>query len=644
MSGMGRPNFHVDLDATPPKRERATSRPQSRSMESTNSDVQPLSDAARLWRLRHSTTHIMAQAVLEIFPDAKLAIGPPIEHGFYYDFDLPRTLTPEDLGEIETRMTRIVKGNHPFTTWTRPIDEAIAYFEEHDQPYKVELVRDLAAKGESEVRFYQQDTFVDLCAGPHVGRTGNCKAFKLLSVAGAYWRGDSDRPMLQRIYGTAWRNKTDLAAYLELLEEAKRRDHRKLGRELDLFSFNAHSPGAAFWHPRGWTVYRQLQNLWRELHDADGYVEICNPLVYNRTLFETSGHYEHYKDNMFRLESEGETFFLKPMNCPDTMLFYKTKKHSYRDLPLRVSEGQILHRNELSGALNGLLRVRNFCIDDAHIFVTPEQIKTEIRGVIRLIDQIYRLFSLDYRVKLSTRPEDFMGEPELWDQAEAALGEAITENGLSYTIEEGDGAFYGPKIDFDVLDSLGRKWQCATIQLDFQLPRRFELTYTDSDNSAKTPIVIHRALFGSFERFIGIIIEHVAGAFPTWLAPVQAVFLPINDACAPACHEAAAKLRALGVRVHVDDRSEKLGYKIREAEITKVPYMLVVGNKERDEGAFSLRTYQDGDRGSVTLDALASELTTKIRERTFDVTLKTIAWSEGESDDDSIGTSGIEGY
>ncbi|TVR04398.1 MAG: threonine--tRNA ligase [Deltaproteobacteria bacterium] len=590
----------------------------------------PLSHAERLWRIRHSCAHVMAQAVQEIFPEAKLAIGPPISDGFYYDFDLPRPLTPDDLEEIEERMKRVVKGNHEFRTWEVPREEALTYFRERGQDYKIELIEDL---GEESVRFYQQDTFVDLCAGPHVRRTGELKAFKLLKVAGAYWRGDSDRPMLQRIYGTAWKNKTDLAAHLEQLEEAKKRDHRKLGRELDLFSFHPESPGAPFWHPRGWQVYRELRRLWSELHDEAGYVEICNPLIYNKSLFEKSGHWEHYNEDMFKLESEGETFCLKPMNCPDTMLYYKTRRHSYRELPLRVSEGQHLHRNELSGALNGLFRVRQFAQDDAHIFVTEEQIESEISNVIKLIDRLYGLFGLSYRVFLSTRPEKFMGDPALWDRAEADLASAIEANGLEHRVKEGDGAFYGPKIDFEVTDSLGRKWQCATIQLDFQLPLRFELTYTDRDNQPRTPIVIHRALFGSFERFIGILIEHVAGAFPTWLAPVQLMLLPINDACAPACHEAAASLRTAGVRVEVDDRSEKLGYKIRESELRKVPWMAVVGHKELESGLFSVRSWQHGDQGSMSLDALTTMLSERIRERAFDVELQTIAWSEDEDED-----------
>lgn len=593
---------------------------------------QGLSHAEQLWRIRHSSSHILAQAVLEVFPDAKLAIGPPIANGFYYDFDLPRSLTDDDLEDLEARMARIVKSNVEFKTWTRPVDEAIAYFNEHEQPYKVELIEDLAAKGETEVRFYQQDSFVDLCAGPHVPRTGNCKAFKLEKVAGAYWRGDSDRPMLQRIYGTAWKNKTDLQNYLKMLEEAKKRDHRKVGKELDLFSFHRESPGAIFWHPRGWTVYQQLTKLWRELHDAAGYQEIFNPIVYHKSLYETSGHWEHYHEHMFKLESEGETFCVKPMNCPDTMLFYKTRKHSYRELPLRVSEGQILHRNELSGALNGAFRVRQFSQDDAHIFVTESQIESEITNVIALIQKIYGLFKLDYRVYLSTRPEDFMGEVSAWDEAESALANAINANEIPYKVKAGDGAFYGPKIDFEVIDALGRRWQCATIQLDFQLPQRFDLTYTDRNNEEKTPVVVHRAIFGSFERFLGILIEHVAGAFPTWMAPVQALFLPVSDDFIDAAKDAAAKLRAKGIRAEVDTRSERLGYKIRDAELHKVPYMLVVGKREVETNTFSLRTWGEGDRGSIAYQDLEDEILQRIRDRAFDVQLDAIEWDQGDED------------
>jgi threonyl-tRNA synthetase len=564
-----------------------------------------------------------------------MAIGPPIADGFYYDFDLPRSLTPDDLVDIEARMERIVKGNFEFKTWNVPSEEAISYFKERNQQYKIELIQDL---GVPEVRFYQQDSFVDLCGGPHVRRTGECKAFKLMRVSGAYWRGDSNKPMLQRIYGTAWKNKSDLASYLELLEEAKRRDHRKLGKELDLFSFHQESPGAIFWHPRGWQIYRGLRDLWRDIHTAEGYVEICNPIIYNKSLYETSGHWEHYNEHMFKVESEGEVFCIKPMNCPDTMLFFKTRKHSYRDLPLRVSEGQILHRNELSGALNGLLRVRQFAQDDAHLFVTEEQIEKEITNVVGMIERIYALFDLKFRVKLSTRPADFMGEPALWDEAEAALERSLNANNIPFIVNHGDGAFYGPKIDFDVIDALGRKWQCATIQLDFQLPRRFELTYTDRDNTQKTPIVIHRAIFGSLERFIGILIEHVAGAFPTWLAPVQVVIMPISDEQVDYCHAVAARFRAKGLRVELDDRNEKLGYKVREAELLKTPYMLVAGRREAEGNSFSVRNFSVGDRGAIGVDEIEAELLHKVATREFDVKLKTISWShEEETETDESG-------
>ena len=608
------------------------------SPSETTEEVAPTDGAPRrdqLWKIRHSCSHIMAQAVLEIFPEASMAIGPPIADGFYYDFDLPRSLTPDDLADIEARMERIVKGNFEFKTWNVPSEEAIAYFKERNQQYKIELIQDL---GVPEVRFYQQDSFVDLCGGPHVRRTGECKAFKLMRVSGAYWRGDSNKPMLQRIYGTAWKNKSDLASYLELLEEAKRRDHRKLGKELDLFSFHQESPGAIFWHPRGWQIYRGLRDLWRDIHTAEGYVEICNPIIYNKSLYETSGHWEHYNEHMFKIESEGEVFCIKPMNCPDTMLFFKTRKHSYRDLPLRVSEGQILHRNELSGALNGLLRVRQFAQDDAHLFVTEEQIEKEITNVVGMIERIYALFDLKFRVKLSTRPADFMGEPALWDEAEAALERALNTNNIPFIVNHGDGAFYGPKIDFDVIDALGRKWQCATIQLDFQLPRRFELTYTDRENTQKTPIVIHRAIFGSLERFIGILIEHVAGAFPTWLAPVQAVIMPISDEQVDYCHAVAARFRAKGLRVEVDDRNEKLGYKVREAELLKTPYMLVAGRREAEGNSFSVRNFSVGDRGAIGVDEIEAELLHKVANREFDVKLKTISWShEEETETDESG-------
>jgi threonyl-tRNA synthetase len=566
----------------------------------------------------------MAQAVVEVFPDAKLAIGPPIENGFYYDFDLPRPLSTDDLDDIAARMKRIVKLNARFEHWTEPRDKALAMLAEQGQDYKVELAEDLA--DEKELSFYRQDVFTDMCKGPHVMRTGQCKHYKLLKVAGAYWRGDEKRPMLQRIYATAFLTKDELTAYLTMLEEAEKRDHRRLGRQLDLYSFNKLSPGAPFWHPKGWTLFRTLRKLWRETHEAEGYQEICNPLLYDKSLYERSGHWEHYREHMFQFESENKTMCLKPMNCPDTMLYYKTKKHSYKELPLRISEGQILHRNELSGALNGLFRVRHMTQDDAHIFVMESQIADEIGRVLAMVDHIYGLFEMEPTLYLSTRPDDFMGEIEVWDAAEEALKQALDGSGRPYEINEGDGAFYGPKIDLDIDDSLGRTWQLATIQLDFQLPKRFDLTYTDRDNSQKVPVVIHRAIFGTLERFIGVLVEHLAGAFPTWLAPVQAILLPINDACIPYCDEVAATMRAQGLRVEVDARSEKVGYKIREAEMNKIPNMMIVGQREVDAGQLALRTYQSGRMGSLPIDEVVNLIVEKDRSRTLDVTLQKLDW------------------
>jgi threonyl-tRNA synthetase len=588
-----------------------------------------LSSAEKLYRVRHSSAHILAQAVLEVFPDAKLAIGPPIATGFYYDFDLPRPLTPEDLSDLEERMRRIVKLNAPFTRFELSRGEALERLQGEEQPYKVELIDVL---GGDHISFYTQDAFTDLCRGPHVMRTGQCKHVKLLKVAGAYWRGDEKRPMLQRIYGTAFLNKEALEGYLTMLEEAEKRDHRKLGRALDLYSFHTESPGAPFWHPKGWTVFRELRKLWREIHDAEGYVEICNPVLYDKALYERSGHWDHYREHMFTFEAEGKTLCLKPMNCPDTMLYYKTRRHSYRELPLRVSEGQILHRNELSGALNGLLRVRHMTQDDAHIFLPEDQIGEEIGRVLSIVDRVYALFDMTPELYFSTRPDNFMGEVALWDAAEAAIQSALHAAGRPFKVKPKDGAFYGPKIDLDVRDSLGRAWQLATIQVDFQLPRRFELTYTDRDNQPHTPVVIHRAVFGTLERFIGVLVEHLAGAFPTWLAPVQAVFLPINDDCLPRCQALAAELRAQGVRVEVDDRAAKIGYKIREAELSKVPHMLVVGPKELEDGTVALRTYKDGEQGKKTPAEVAALILDKIARRTLDVALTRLQWESEEEE------------
>jgi threonyl-tRNA synthetase len=580
-----------------------------------------LSRAEKLYRLRHSAAHIMAQAVLEIFPEGKLAIGPPVQDGFYYDMDLPRPLTEEDLADIEARMKRIVEGNHPFRHSAMPKAEARKYFEERGQSYKVEIIDRIA---DPEVSIYQQDSFVDLCAGPHVRYSKECKHFKLLSVAGAYWRGDSSGPMLQRIYGTIWPSKDELEQYLHVREEGKRRDHRKLGKELDLLWFHPWAPGAAFWKPKGTLLYQILEEHWRQGHRAAGYVEIRNPVLYNKELFETSGHWEHYKDNMFLFESHGQTFGLKPMNCPDTMLFFKSEKRSYRDLPMRVSEGGLLHRNEVPGALSGLTRVRQFQQDDAHIFVREDQIGEEMGRVIGIIDKTYSLFGLDLKMFLATRPPDFMGDIEVWNRAEATLQKVLDGLGRPWQLNAGDGAFYGPKIDFQVRDSLGRSWQTATLQADFQLPQRFDLSYVGPDNKPEKPVVLHRAVYGSFERFIAILIEHFGGAFPTWLAPVQARVMAVTDEVNDYAQKVGEMLREAELRVEVDDRSEKIGYKIREAEMAKVPYMLVVGARDRESGVVDVRTRAEGRRGTLAVAEVVAEMQKKSAEKTLDVKLEKI--------------------
>ena len=561
----------------------------------------------------------MAEAVQSIFPDAKFAIGPAIADGFYYDFDLPRPLTDADLETITAKMKEIIKANVPFEHSSMTKDEARKYFGDRNQTYKLELIDGIA---DEEVSIYKQSNFTDLCAGPHVRRTGECKHFKLTSVAGAYWRGDSTKPMLQRIYGTVWPTKAELDAFLEIQEEAKKRDHRKLGKELDLFFMHPYAPGCIFWQPKGYIVYRELHNLWSEVQREQGYVEIFNPIMYDSELYKVSGHLDHYADAMFKLEVDGKMMCLKPMNCPDTMLFYKQHKHSYRELPYRVAERQVLHRNELSGALSGLTRVRQFMQDDAHLFVAPDQIEAEIGRLIKLIGSFYELFDLSYKFYLSTRPDDYMGEIALWDQAETALAKALTDNGIAYKLNPKDGAFYGPKIDILIQDSLGRQIQCATIQLDFQLPERFELEYVTPENTVARPVVIHRAIFGSYERFIGIMLEHLAGALPTWLAPVQVAFLPITDAFIPYCQEIAKDWEAAGIRTYVDDRSEKVGYKIRQATLQKIPYMLVVGQKEVESGTVNLRSYKDGERGAMNPAELKAEVLDHIKNRVLDVNIR----------------------
>lgn len=582
-----------------------------------------------LYKIRHSATHIMAAAVQEMFPDAKFAIGPPIKDGFYYDFDLPRPISTDDFDEIESRMKKLIKANDKFIRETWSKDDARKFFA--DQPYKLELIDRI--EGE-EVSIYKNGAFTDLCAGPHVGYTKKCKSFKLQKVAGAYWKGDENEPMLQRIYGTAFKNKTDLEAHLAMLEEAKRRDHRKLGRELELFGFDRLAPGAIFWRPNGLICYRELENYFREIEEEREYVEINHPLLYNKELYETSGHWEHYKEHTFNMKVDDQTFCLKPMNCPDTMLFYKTKKRSYRELPMRVAEFGTLHRNELAGALSGATRVRQFCQDDAHIFCTQEQILDEIVVLMEMLDDTYNMLGLKYELELSTRPDDFMGEISVWDSAEAMLKQALDDRGEPYRIHEGDGAFYGPKIDIQVRDCLGRSWQCGTIQLDFQLPQRFDLTYTTSENTPAVPVVIHRALAGSIERFFAILVEHFAGAFPTWLAPLQAVIIPITDAQIDHAYSISKAFKKAGIRVLVDDRGEKMGKKIREHELQKVPYMLVIGDREQEAGTVALRTYKDGKRGTPTVDEVQAEIVDAIATRKLDVELKAFEVSASAEDDD----------
>ncbi|WP_376789599.1 threonine--tRNA ligase [Thermoflexus sp.] len=580
-----------------------------------------------LYRIRHSCAHIMAQAVLEMFPEGKLGIGPPIEDGFYYDFDLPRPLTPEDLERIEARMREIIAGDHPFIRREVTPEEARALF--RDQPYKLELIEDILQRGTDEygnplppgqrpvLTTYRHDTFEDLCRGPHVERTGQIhpRAFKLLHVAGAYWRGDERRPMLQRIYGTAWETPEQLEQYLWRLEEAKKRDHRRLGRELDLFSFHEIAPGAPFWHPKGMIIFRELERLWREEHDRRGYQEISTPILVHRKLWEQSGHWEHYKENMFLLEVEGQEFSLKPMNCPESTIIYRSRLRSYRDLPLRLNEIGRLHRFERSGTLHGMLRVRQITMDDAHIYCRPDQILQEIDGVLDLIYSFYRIFDFQPEFFLSTKPPKAMGDPKLWEIAEEALRQALEQRGIEYGLKEGEGAFYGPKIDVQVKDAIGRDWQLATVQLDFQMPERFELEYMDRDGTPKRPVMIHRAIFGSFERFIGILTEHYAGAFPVWLAPVQAVVIPITDRHVSYAQAIGVRLREAGLRVEVDDRSERMQAKIRDAQLQKVPYMLIVGDREQAAGAVAVRLRTGEDLGAMSLEAFLNRALEAIRAR-----------------------------
>lgn len=582
---------------------------------SENDEIKPLTfdDQGGKKVFWHTSSHILAQAVKRLYPNAKLAIGPSIDNGFYYDIDVDTAFTPEILEKLEAEMKKIVKENIRIERFTLPRDEAIVFMKEKEEPYKVELIEDLP-EGET-ISFYRQGDFTDLCAGPHLFSTGAVKAYKLTSIAGAYWRGDEKNKMLQRIYGVSFPKKDELAAYLERIEEAKKRDHRKLGKELGLFTMMDEGPGFPFFLPKGMILKNTLIDYWREIHTRAGYVEISSPIMLNRKLWETSGHWYHYKDNMYTTTVDEEDFAIKPMNCPGGLLVYKSQPHSYRDLPIRMGELGLVHRHEKSGALHGLMRVRCFTQDDAHIFMTPDQITSEIKGVVRLIDEVYSKFGFKYHVELSTRPEDSMGSEEDWEMATNGLREALEELNLDYVVNEGDGAFYGPKIDFHLEDSIGRTWQCGTIQLDFQLPQRFEAEYIGADDQRHRPIMIHRVVFGSIERFIGILTEHFAGKFPTWLAPVQVKILPIADRHNEFCEKLMNSMRDKGIRCEMDTRTEKTGYKIREAQLQKIPYMLVIGDNEVNDNIISVRSRDDGDMGTFDPDEFIAKLVDDIKNR-----------------------------
>ena len=563
--------------------------------------------------LRHTASHILAQAVKRLWPEAKLAIGPAIDKGFYYDIDMEHTLTPEDLGKIEKEMSRIVKENLPITKSVMSRQEAIEFFKSKNEDYKVELIEDLPE--DAVISCYAQGDFIDLCAGPHVASTGKVKAFKLQSIAGAYWRGDEKNKMLQRIYGTAFEKKEELDAYLHLLEEAAKRDHRKLGKELGLFVIKEEGPGFPFFLPKGMALRNELENFWREVHHDFEYDEIRTPIILNKQLWETSGHWEHYRENMYTTIIDDEEYAIKPMNCPGGILVYQNEMHSYRDLPLRYAELGLVHRHELSGALHGLFRVRAFTQDDAHVFMLPEQMQSELMKVIELFDRIYSQFGLKYHVELSTKPDNAMGDDAIWEAATEALRNAIEAKGIDYVINPGDGAFYGPKLDYHIEDSLGRTWQCGTIQLDMNLPERFNVEYIGEDGQKHRTIMIHRACFGSMERFIGILTEHYAGAFPTWMAPVQVKVLPISEKHVKYANQLAKQMRHDYVRVEVDDRSEKIGYKIRQAQMEKVPYMLVVGDKEMEDNSVNVRKHGGDELGTVPFDEFFNSIKIEIKER-----------------------------
>lgn len=579
--------------------------------------VHTLKDEEGLAVLRHSTAHLMAQAISHLWKNAKFAIGPSIKNGFYYDIDFEGTvIAPEDLEKIEAEMTKIVKEDLPIVREEMSKEEAIEFFRKHNDTYKVEILSELDSP---VVSLYRQGDYVDLCRGPHMPSTGRLKVFKLTSIAGAYWRGDTKNKMLTRIYGTAFEKKSELDEYIVRMEEAKRRDHRKLGKELDLFDIFDEGPGFPFFFPKGMVLRNTLEDFWRKEHTLAGYEEVKTPMILNQELWHRSGHWDHYKDNMYVVKIDNEDYAIKPMNCPGGMLVYKRKPHSYRDLPERMAELGLVHRHELSGALHGLMRVRCFTQDDAHIFMTPDQIEEEIEGVVRLIDKIYKVFGFKYKLELSTRPENSMGTDEQWETATNALKRALNVLGKDYEINEGDGAFYGPKIDFHLEDSIGRTWQCGTIQLDFQMPERFDLTYVGQDGEKHRPVMIHRVVFGSIERFIAILTEHYAGAFPLWLAPVQVKIVPISEVQADYAHQVCEKLVNMGIRAEVDDRNEKMGYRIREAQLQKIPYMLVLGEKEKQSGTVAVRNRKKGDLGVMSFDDLANKLLKEIAEKSSDM-------------------------
>ena len=562
---------------------------------------------------RHTASHIMAQAVKHIWPEAKLAIGPAIENGFYYDFDLEHKFTEEDFLKIQKEMKKIVQANYKLERFELPRAEAIKLMQEKDEPYKVELINDLPE--DAVISFYKQGDFTDLCAGPQMDSTGQIKAFKIMSVAGAYWRGNSDNKMLQRLYATAFPTQEELDNYIKMLEEAKQRDHRKIGKEMELFALYDEGPGFPFFLPNGMIIRNELENFWREEHRKRGYVEIKTPLILNEQLWRTSGHWDHYKDNMYFTKIDDEDYAVKPMNCPGSILVYRGKMHSYRELPLRIGELGQVHRHELSGALHGLMRVRTFTQDDSHIYMMPEQVEEEIVGVAKFCDEVYKLFGFEYHVELSTRPEDSMGTDEEWEMAENALRSAIQATGVDYVVNEGDGAFYGPKLDFHLKDSIGRTWQCGTIQLDLQMPQRFDITYVGADGEKHRPIMIHRVIFGSIERFIGILTEHTAGKFPLWLAPVQVKLLTVTEKFVPYAEEVEKKLREAGLRVQLDARNEKIGYKLREARNARDSYICVIGEREAEAKTLTVRSIKSGELGEMSVDDFTAKLVEEIRTK-----------------------------